>query len=719
MRRPWTTWLARGMWTAAVMFMIAAFVVVVTGRAFDAEDALFIPVGSALILGYGTVGALIVSRHPRNAIGWLLLVVAIVFAINIFGEEYVARSYVEGIPSLPFTILLAWFNSWTFGLGLGAVPMILLLFPTGRPPSSRWTPLVWVIGSSALGIVGLAISTNPLQSPEGIVIQNPIGIDGPLPPILMTAGGVAAVVGGLASAVALVVRFRRSSGEERQQIRWLAYVGATAALLLLMGFANDILLGGGQGGPLDDALFIGFVIVIGVGVPAACGVAILRYRLYELDVVIKKTVVFAILAGFVALAYVAVAGAIGVLVGGTGDALTIFVLAFVLGTAFGPVRRLARRIADRIVYGRRATPYEVLTRFTERVAGSYAADDVLSRMAQILADGTGARSARVWLRVGADLRPAAAWPSNEPSPHAVTLRGESLPALPGDEMAFEVRDGEELLGALSLSMPANDPMDPSKERLARDLASQAGLVLRNVRLIEELRASRQRLVAAQDEERRRLERNIHDGAQQQLVALGVRMRLLDALIGRDPGKARETLAQLQRDTADALDDLRDLARGIYPPLLADAGLVAALDAQARRSPVPVEVDADGIGRYERDIEAAVYFCTLEALQNVAKYANAASAGVRLRERDGFLAFAVTDDGRGFDPTSVPSGTGLQGMADRIDALGGSLRVRSQPGAGTTVEGRVPVTTRAKQVQDDVAAAHADSSRSGPKAALGM
>jgi signal transduction histidine kinase len=708
------------MWTTAVMLMIASFVVAVTGRAFDAEDALFIPVGFALILGYGTVGALIVSRHPRNAIGWLLLVVAIIFAINIFGEEYVDRSYFKETPSLPFTILLAWFNSWTFGLGLGAVPMILLLFPTGRPPSRRWTPLVWIIGSSALGVVGLAISTNPLQSPEGIVIQNPIGIDGPLPPILMTVGGVAAVVGGLGSVVALVVRFRRSSGEERQQIRWLAYAGATAALLLLAGFVQDILLQDGGGGPVDDAIFTGFVIVLGVGVPAACGVAILKYRLYELDVVVKKTVAFAILAGFVALAYVAVAGAIGVLVGGTGDALTIFVLAFALGIAFGPVRRLARRIADRLVYGRRSTPYEVLSRFTERVAGSYAAGDVLDRMAQILAEGTGSSSARVWLRVGNEIRPAASWPRGEPSPTPFAVRGETLPSLPGDDHAFEVRDGRELLGALALSMPANDPMNPSKERLARDLASQAGLVLRNVRLIEELRASRQRLVAAQDEERRRLERNIHDGAQQQLVALGVRMRLLDALIERDASKAREMLAQLQSDTTQALDDLRDLARGIYPPLLADSGLVAALEAQARRSPIRVDLDADGVGRYDRDVEAAVYFCALEALQNVAKYADATTVEVRLSERDGHLAFAVRDDGRGFDQTEVASGTGLQGMADRIDALGGSLRVRSQHGAGTTVEGRVPVAGRvATADHDGLAAAHADSSRSGPKTALGM
>ena len=233
-------------------------------------------------------------------------------------------------------------------------------------------------------------------------------------------------------------------------------------------------------------------------------------------------------------------------------------------------------------------------------------------------------------------------------------------------------------------------MTPSKERLIRDLASQAGLVLRNVRLIEELRASRQRLVAAQDQERRKLERNIHDGAQQQLVALQVKQRLLEGMIERDLSKALELMSQLQTDTADALDTLRDLARGIYPPLLADQGLGAALESQARKSPIPISVEAVGLARYPQEVEAAVYFCTLEALNNLAKYADASQATVSLSQSDGTLTFAVSDDGLGFDVARDSNGTGLQGMADRIDAIGGSLEIRSVPGEGTTVLGRVPV-----------------------------
>jgi signal transduction histidine kinase len=242
-------------------------------------------------------------------------------------------------------------------------------------------------------------------------------------------------------------------------------------------------------------------------------------------------------------------------------------------------------------------------------------------------------------------------------------------------------------------MPANDPMTPAKERLIRDLAAQAGLVLRNAKLIEDLRASRQRLVAAQDQERRRIERNIHDGAQQQLVALAVKLKLADALVGRDEERAHAMLADLQVETNQTLEDLRDLARGIYPPLLADKGLAAALENQSRKSTVPVSVETDGIGRYPQEAEAAVYFSCLEALQNVAKYAGATKATVRLAQTNGSLTFEVSDDGIGFDPAAASRGSGLQGIADRLAALGGELEVRSAPGDGTTVAGRLPISRR--------------------------
>jgi signal transduction histidine kinase len=198
-------------------------------------------------------------------------------------------------------------------------------------------------------------------------------------------------------------------------------------------------------------------------------------------------------------------------------------------------------------------------------------------------------------------------------------------------------------------------------------------------------------VAAQDEERRRLERNIHDGAQQQLVALAVKVRLAEGLVGQDEQRQREALHGILDDAQDALENLRDLARGIYPPLLADRGLPDALQAQAQKAPLPVTIDHDGVERYPPEAEAAVYFSVLEAMQNVTKYAHASNVVVRLRPEGDDLTFSVSDDGMGFRKETTPYGMGLQNMADRLSALGGTLDVRSVPGEGTTVLGRIPAT----------------------------
>ena len=494
--------------------------------------------------------------------------------------------------------------------------------------------------------------------------------------MLVFVGGV------LAAIVSMAMRYRRSEGDERQQLKWLLL-----SLSLVAGVDSS---SASRTGP-SAANRAGRSIVDRVparrsrssSIPVAIGVAILKYRLYDIDVVIKKTVVYVILAVLLfaiglPLAW-ALAGLVVGAVGGEDDAYAYLGAGLFIGVAVWPLRRLATRIADRLVFGRRATPYQVLSEFSGRVADTYAADDVLERMAQILGEALGADAATVWLRVGDRFRPEASWPADEP------VDG-SVPA-----SAVEVRHQGAVLGALSVRMPANDPMNPSKERLIQDLAGQAGLVLRNAALIEDLRASRQRLVAAQDQERRRIERNIHDGAQQQLVALAVKLRLADALVGKDEERAHALLGELHGETSQALEDLRDLARGIYPPLLADKGLAVALEGQARKSVVPVTVASDGIGRYPQEIESAVYFSCLEALQNIAKYADASAATIRLEQSNGSLTFDVTDDGVGFDPAAASHGSGLQGIADRLAALGGTIEIESATGEGTTVRGRIPAT----------------------------
>ncbi|HEY2803597.1 MAG TPA: sensor histidine kinase, partial [Actinomycetota bacterium] len=418
----------------------------------------------------------------------------------------------------------------------------------------------------------------------------------------------------------------------------------------------------------------------------AIAVAILRYRLLDIDLIIGKTVLYGLLAAVITVIYVGVVVVVGAFVGAT-EGLSLIATAIV-AILFQPMRDKVARVANRLVYGKRATPYEVLSEFSDRL-GAIASEDIFPRMARLLSEGTGAEEVVVWLRLGNELRPAAVWPGDAPMPPRIALLDGRLPEFPDVTAVAPVRHSE-LLGALTLLKPPKEPVTPAEQRLIDDLAAQAGLVFRNFQLIEDLRSSRQRLVTAQDEERRRLERNLHDGAQQQLVALSVRLKLARNVAQTDTARADELMSELEGEVQQALSDLRDLAHGIYPPVLADRGLVEALRSQMARATVEARLETGDIGRYPQEIEAAVYFCVLEALQNVAKYARASDVVVRLREDRGELAFSIEDNGKGFDTRTTRRGAGLQNMEDRLSALGGSLEVRSRPGDGTTVEGWIPV-----------------------------
>ena len=388
----------------------------------------------------------------------------------------------------------------------------------------------------------------------------------------------------------------------------------------------------------------------------------------------------------------------------TNPALSIAATALV-AVLFEPVRVRVQRLANRLVYGERATPYEVLTRFSQRIAGTYATEDVLPRTARVIAEATGATRVVVWLRAGEALHPAARWPADDDGrpPEDLVLETGGLPVVEGADVVVPVRHRDELLGAVSLTKPPGDPLSHQDEVLLDSLVDQAGLVLSNVALTAdlearlqqisarsaELRASRQRIVATQDAERRRLERNIHDGAQQHLVALAVKLRLAHGMLARDPDRGGAMLAEIRAEIDDAIDTLSSLALGIYPPILEEHGIAAALEAQARVASIPVRITAGGIDRQPIETEAAVYFCCLEAMQNAAKYARGSLVEVVLDQERGVLTFAVRDDGVGFDTASTPTGSGLQGMADRLAAVGGSVQIVSSPGGGTRVAGRVP------------------------------
>jgi len=645
------------------------------------------------LAAYVLVGALIVLRRGSHPIGWILQAIGIVSLVTATNEDYMGYALVLHPGSLPFGQAMVVVNNsvWEVAFALFAVALPML-FPNGRLMSRRW-PVVWLFAAIFLVMAFIGNALVPVLSTKYGPVTNPIAV----PAINAHAADIQnlsvlpALATGIGMIASLVVRFRRSRGPERQQFKWFFF----AALLIPVNFALN-------GTPLAGVAFLTVLPLVSV----AIGLAVLRYRLYGIDVVISRTLVYGALAAFITAVYVGIVAGVGTLVGAGGkpNLVLSIVATAIVAVAFQPVRERLQKIANRLVYGKRATPYEVLSQFSERVAETYAADEALPRMARVLAEGTGAEHATVWLRRGDELHASAAWPepafANGSGPSTVptvAVRDEQLPEIEGTDRAVAVQHQGELLGALTVTKRPGESLTPIEQKLLDDLAHQAGLVLKNVGLtaellqrLDELRASRQRLVAAHGEVRRRLERNLHDGAQQNLVALKVKLGLAEVFADKDPARARQLLGEIKTDADEALETLRDLARGIYPPLLADKGLAVALESQARKATLPVEVDADGVERYPQDVEAAVYFCVLEALQNVQKYAGASKATVRLREEAGALRFEVEDDGKGFDAATQNKGSGTQNMEDRLDALGGGVELDSAPGQGTRIRGTLPV-----------------------------
>ena len=658
----------------------------IAGIAMDVSSTGGDPLFAVIVFSFPTMGFIVLNRKPRTVLGWLMLSMGVAFALP-FGSyaNYALNGPYAPLPGAGIALALEG-PVWVPFIGISG--FLLLLFPDGHLPTRRWRWFAWLCG---IGLVVLSLTIifypGTFEDSGYPNVVNPFGLSilGKIGDSVFTLAAFAplTVVGG---AVAVIRRLRRTTDPvQRQQLRWLAWSAAVIASSYVLAFFPQAIFHAAPGSSWENWLGT-FAVMTFILIPITIGISVLKYRLYEIDVVIRKTVVFAVLGASIAVVYFALVAGIGVLVGTRSSALASGIAAAVVAIAFQPARRWARRAADRVVYGGRATPYEVLTEFGENLADTYGAEDVLPRLARVLGEGVGAERARVWLGAGSARRVVATWAAGE------RADGE-------DDLLEDVRHQGQILGALSVRMPANDPIDDSRARLVTDLAAQAGLVMRNAGLVEDLRESRRRLVAAQDLERRKLERNIHDGAQQQLVALAVKLRLAQSLIVRDPDRAEALLTELLSESNRALDDLRDLARGIYPPLLADKGLAAALEAQAARSPVPTTVASDGVGRYPQEIEAAAYFSCLEAMQNIAKYADARAVSITLATSDGRLVFRIADDGVGFDPAATGYGTGLLGIADRLAVLDGSLLVDSSPGQGTRIIGSLPVPAEDARVAE--------------------
>ena len=689
-------WLARVILGLTVAGIVGGAVVSMMDDGTLGFDLLFVS-----FLLFPLIGYVLAIRRPDNAVSWVMLGVGFALGLSSFLGAYAGYAIHGGLGGYRAGAIVEALDQ-PMWIPIVAIPVtfLLLIFPEGHLPSPRWRWFAWILAASmAITFLAIVLEPGPIEESQIPGLVNPLGIEA-LRPVLdvLIVALIALPIGVIGSLTSLVLRFRRSTGVERLQLRWLVSAAATVAVLyalaLILSFST-------AWSTTETPTGLAILQAVAVGsfglIPIAIGISVLRYHLFDIDLVINRALLVGGMAVFISAVYAGVVVGVGTLVGSRASPVLSAAAAAIVAIAFQPARRRAQRFADRLVYGERATPYEVLSDFSERLGNAYANDELLPRMARALAEGTGASRADVWVRIGEQLRAEAWWPQDAGQPEPLDASTHEEGSATQTEMFEPVRHQGEFLGALSVTKKPGDPVNPNEERLIRDLAAQAGLVMRNVALteqlmrnIDELRASRQRLVSAQDEGRRRIERNLHDGAQQQIVALTVKLRLLGQVVERDAQQAKSMAADLQADANDALEQLRDLARGIYPPLLADQGLVAAVQAQARKAAVPTQVRSDGVGRYPQDTESAVYFCVLEALNNVAKYAGATRADVTFARSDDELLFTVVDDGAGFDTAATNYGTGLMGMADRLDAIGGSLRIASRPGAGTTVEGRVPI-----------------------------
>lgn len=644
---------------------------------------------------FTAVGLFVVGRRPGNREGWLFIATGLAHAVLFFGRQYgfFAASTAEGPDALPATTWVTWLGVWPLPLVMVLAGVTLMCFPDGRLPSPRWRPVVAAM-MAAGAVLAICSALWPVEYAENsLSVPHPLHVGGydTAQRLWNVIASPAYLLIQLAWAACVVVRMRRAKGDEARQLRWFVYAVAIGAAAMAMGL---IFFGSAAPGVLA-------VPVVAV----AAGVAIVKYRLYDIDLVINKTLVVGAMAAIITAGYVAVVVGFGRLVGvepGPSPVLAIVATAIV-AIAFEPARRRVQRMADRLIYGDRPSPYEALARLSTQLSGARRHADLFSELASTVAGGVGAAEVTLWVGADEELVAVASWPpSDHGSQLATTPKNLASLGDGGRTHVCPIVHQGSLRGAVTLNKPPGEAMTSSDDRLLHDLAAQAGLVIDNAglgvelqhRLHEislqaaELQAAGKRIVAAQDKARRRIERDLHDGAQQRLVTLALTLQSLSQRVAstRDDTLAAQ-VEQARVQLSQALAELREMARGIHPAILTQEGLEAALGFLAERAPLPVQLDVCLPRRLDQDVEATAYFVVSEALTNAAKHSGASSIAVQGRLRDGRLCIDVTDNGQG--GADGHWGSGLQGLLDRLATLNGRLTVHSPVGSGTRLSAEIP------------------------------
>jgi two-component system NarL family sensor kinase len=660
-------------WAAAAVATILGFAAAVLAVMGHDVSIFLVPV----VLGYSWMGCVLLARRPGHPMGPLLVLIGLADAISVLPFAYARYTLVHAPGSLPFGTPMLWANTWAYApatsLGGFVLPM---LFPEGRLLSPRWRPALWAaLAFIPLSIAGIAFIPQTMSSlfPH---LHNPYGY-APATRLFEVLQGFAIACGavaGVAAAASVILRWRRADRTGRQQLKWFfAILPITAASIITEAITS--------GSPLSLALGV----VAGITAPVAIGIAVLRYRLYEIDILLRRAVLYGLLTAGVAAVYVAVVTVAELVFGrraGGGMAVQVVATA-VAAAALFPLRDRVQRQVDRLFYGDREVPYEALARLGRRVEESAGTESALDSVVKTIADSLRLSYAALELRLGDEWRQAAAY-------------GQAPPQV----TTFPLTSQRETVGRLLVGTRSRDErLSPDDERLLADLARQAGPAAHAVALRSALDASRAGLVTAREEERRRLRRDLHDGLGPTLAGLTLG---LDTARARSAGQPelQELLGKLKAETQRAVTDVRRIVYGLRPPALDELGLVGSLREEVRRlqleaPKLSITLDATGdrLDDLPAAVEVACYRIVTEALTNVTRHAHATQCSVRIHRNHG-LDVDVSDDGVGL-PEGWRTGVGIASMRERVTELGGNLAIEPCLPHGTRITARLPAEETAR------------------------
>jgi len=639
-----------------------------------------------LALTFGSIGLLLARRHPQNPIGWLLLLAGLVNAIVEFSIEYATYVLLTKPGALPGGTLTAWMASWLWVIAIAMLIYTFLLFPTGHLSSVRWRPVAWfVIGVFAVMTFAFMIRPGPLYFAP--YRDNPFAAQVAyrmLSPIQFANAGAVLLVG-----ISIILRLRHAEGVERQQLKWFAYA---ATLMTIIGMTDSVAGAAGLIGT-DPKLYQYLTVAIWIAIPFAIAFAILRYRLWDIDVLINRTLVYGILSAAIVALYILLVGALSVLSQTTGNLLISLLATGLIAFLFQPLRERLQRGVNHLLYGERDEPYAALSRLGRRLEASIAPEAVLPTVVTTVREVLKLPYAAIFLKQDDDSNKIVA-ESALPS-----LRAEGgkirVPGIAREGLCIPLIHQGETLGYIVLGPRApNEAFSSTDLRLLDDLAPQVGVAVHAVQLTADLQRSREQLILAREEERRRLRRDLHDDLGPTLASLGLTASTAADLITTNPITATALVKELQTEIRATVGNIRRLVYDLRPPTLDELGLLAAVReraAQYSNAPGGVHITVDApaeLPALPAAVEVAAYRIVQEALENVSKHSQARQCAILFTNHHG-LEIEITDDGIGLPPSITP-GVGLRSMRERAEELGGSFVIERCANSGTRILACLPI-----------------------------